>query len=210
MDEINKIKAQLQLPLPGLAAHRPVFPLPERANLTPEQTKNYRKSAVALILFHQDNDLHSILIQRNEYKGAHSGQISLPGGKFDSKQDQNLIGTALRESEEEIGINSNELQHLGQLSEVHIPVSRFTVQPHVFYYPNTHIQLTPDPIEVKDILVFRVNELFLSETYDKKNIQTGTIQLKEVPCFIINNHIVWGATCLILNEFRLVLSAINK
>ena len=91
------------------------------------KAQTYKPSAVLILLcVNHTGQTFIPLIERMSYDGAHSGQISLPGGKFEER-DINLQTTALRECEEEIGIKGVAI--LGSLTELFIPVSQFKVQP---------------------------------------------------------------------------------
>lgn len=210
MKEIEFIKKRLAAQLPGLKAHQSMFPSSTRPKIDEQQIKKFRKSAVALILFYENHTLKSILTKRNVYEGVHSDQISLPGGKFEKDKDHSLIDTALRESNEEIGVDTDHLIFLGKLSTVSIPVSRFLVHPHVFFFPaEDKMKLEAHPYEVKEIITFTINTLLNDKNKARKPVKTSTGRL-DVPCFVINEHTVWGATSLILNEFKEILKPIEE
>ena len=131
----NKINADL----PGQEAHYLMAPL-KRASYEEYKTQmqNAKQSAVCICIFEKDQELCTILIERPEYKGAHSGQISFPGGKPDVS-DIDLKATALREFEEETGFASSNLNLIGQLTTLYIPASNFLVAPYLTFsnnYPN--------------------------------------------------------------------------
>ena len=100
--------------------------------------RDAKKSAVLVLFYLKEGELFLALMQRPTYDGKHSGQISFPGGKHE-KSDKNSVETALREANEEVGIISNDVEVVGQLSNVYIPVSQFIVTPVVGvinYLPN--------------------------------------------------------------------------
>ncbi len=190
--------------LPGETAHREMLPYREATSTMLKSVDDYRESAVAILLYHEAETLKSVLIQRPTYNGTHSGQMSFPGGKKDP-EDLNLIATALREMHEEIGFIDENIMHLGQLSRVYIPVSRFLVYPHLFYSRDVY-PFTPDPIEVEDIITFPLHDITLSENKTTTKIKLdNNVVMKDVPCFMINGKVVWGATALIMEELRRVL-----
>lgn len=203
--EIEKIKAAFEKKLPGEAAHLEMFPLgrKERSEIT-QKKKTYRESAVGIILFQKNQALNSVLIQRPTYNGYHSDQIALPGGKKELF-DEDLKATALRECIEEIGLLKPNFQYLGCLSPIFIPVSDFRVHPFVFFYTSDPI-FHPEEREVAEIFTFPISRLT-----EKDVIQTTQMQLHQtplltkVPYLAIQNKIVWGATAIILNEFRHLL-----
>lgn len=202
MSLIKRIKYVITHELPGEKAHLDLSPLGrKRSSEALKKAENPRESAVAIVLFQTANGIETILIQRPTYNGNHSGQVCFPGGKMDAI-DHDYIDTALRECSEEVGINRQELEHLGALTPIYIPVSNHYVQPHVFYHPSLPIT-TPDPREVVEIFNFPLDYLM-----DKKRLKHTQIQLpngrilKNVPYFDIHKKIVWGATAIILNEFK--------
>lgn len=202
--DISELQRKLQGELPGEEAHLEMLPYREATSKMLAAVPEFRESAVSILLFHQAEELQSVLIQRPTYQGSHSGQIAFPGGKRD-ETDRDLVHTALREMHEEIGFSDPQIQHLGELTKVYIPVSRFLVYPNVFY---TQIEpnFTPDPREVEDILTFPLGRICEPDCLATTNIPMDKgIVMKNIPCFMINQRIVWGATALMMNELRRVL-----
>lgn len=200
---------QLTNSLPGEAAHSHLMPI--NRPFTSQSLKDkpiYRKSAVGLILFPEIQATKCVLIERPSYDGVHGGQISFPGGKMDP-EDPHLEYTARRECFEEVNLPMGHGDILGSLSEVYIPVSKFLVQPFVFTLDEKPA-LTPDQREVESIIEFNIFDLL-----DEQNLKTKDIQLsqgytqKNVPYFDIDGHIVWGATAMMLSEFREILRVIR-
>jgi len=190
--------------LPGETAHSEMLPYREVTSTMLKSVADYRESAVSILLYHEDEILKSVLIQRPTYNGTHSGQMAFPGGKKDP-EDADLIATALREMHEEIGFIDENIMHLGQLSQVYIPVSRFLVYPHLFYSRDVY-PFTPDPIEVQDIITFPLHDITLSENKTTTKIKLdNNVVMKDIPCFMISGKVVWGATALMMEELRRVL-----
>ena len=189
--------------LPGELAHAPY------KRYRQEFEKEYaaqerRAAAVALHFYLKDEAWHFILIERSTYNGQHSGQMAFPGGKPEAT-DAHLEFTARRESLEEIGIPIASGQHLQTLSKVWIPVSGFEVSPFVFLHEAAPL-LQPDPREVQEIFSVALSDLLKEESCIQKDIRIpGGVILKDHPCFLLNDKIVWGATALMLNEVRMML-----
>jgi 8-oxo-dGTP pyrophosphatase MutT (NUDIX family) len=170
-----------------------------------KEAKIIKESAVAIHVFEKDNDLQIILTQRNTYDGAHSGQVSFPGGKMDDT-DLNLVHTARRESYEEIGISIDDGELIGELTEIYIPVSHFRVKPYLFFHSREIKHLQPDPREVESIFFLPRLSLISSELLTKKDIRISSeYTLRAVPCFSYKNYTIWGATAIILNELKHIL-----
>ena len=169
-----------------------------KTNLIPENSK----TASVLMLFYPDinNETRLVLMLRNKYKGVHSNQISLPGGKVD-RLDKSLKDTALRETHEEIGLHKDDIDIVGDLSSVYIPPSNFNVYPFIGYINTTPI-FHPDPKEVSLILKPKLDYVLNMDIVDSLVEVNGSTQ--KVPSYIIDNHILWGATAIMVHEFVLL------
>jgi 8-oxo-dGTP pyrophosphatase MutT (NUDIX family) len=201
---IELIKQLLENKLPGEEAHLEMSPLGrQKSSQAIKQVTNYRESAVALVIFKTEETLKSVLIQRPIYKGSHSGQVCLPGGKkedFETSLDQ----TAIRECVEETGLITEKLDLLGSLTPVYIPVSNHHVHPYVFHYTDTP-NFIPDEREVAEIVPFNLMDILIKENMKTTDIRvTQDRILRNVPYFDIREKVVWGATAIILNEFRVL------
>lgn len=159
-----------------------------------------RPSSVLLLLYPVDNEISMVFIQRPEYQGVHSGQIGLPGGKREP-EDASLVETALRESQEEVGVVPDDIRVVGQLSDLYIPPSKFLVSP-VVGYSLTRPAFRRDPGEVDEIIELKVKELFNEHASRVTKHKVGLgIQIK-TPSYVVNGHVIWGATAMILSEFE--------
>lgn len=172
--------------------------------LTPAEAikigKNPRMSAVLILLFPEDNQWQFVLTKRKEYEGVHSKQISLPGGKKEIS-DLSLEATALRETHEEIGVHSSSINIIGELTSIYIPPSNFIVQPFVGYVtkkPN----FIPEDKEVDRIILTPISRLLENDVIKKTNVDIDKNTKMLAPYFDIDHEIVWGASAMILNEFR--------
>ncbi len=167
-----------------------------------EIPKNAKDSAVTIVIYPVAEHWHFTLIQRPFYNGPHSGQIALPGGKWELS-DQNLQATAIRETFEEIGIQLQYNELIGQLTELYIPVSNIKVQPFVAILDAQPI-FKLETNEVVEILECTISDLLrqsnklITEVVINENLKIKT------PYFSFQNKIVWGATAMILNEFKKV------
>jgi len=189
--------------LPGEAAHAPYKRYRQQFEKSHAE-KQRRPAAVAIHLYLKNAAWYFILIERSTYNGQHSGQMAFPGGKKDPA-DQHLERTARRESEEELGIEQQLGTTAKQLTAVWIPVSGFIVTPFVIVHEQEPV-LTPNPREVQQIIKVKLNDLLKEESCVQTDIEIpGGYILKDHPCFLLNDKIVWGATALILNELRMLL-----
>lgn len=160
-----------------------------------------RYGAVLILMYLRDEEWHFALIERPEYDGVHSKQIALPGGKQDL-DDRDLVHTAFRETEEEIGIPQSALELLSDLSPVYIPPSNFLVSPFVGI-THQEVHFIKEEREVAQII-----EVPLMDFVEKQSVVKEEVQIQLPPYrlkvngFRIDEHFVWGATAMILNEFR--------
>lgn len=163
--------------------------------------KNPKLAAVLLLLYKEENSTKFILLERQKYDGVHSAEIGLPGGKFEL-QDFDLQQTALRETQEEIGVKPEKINPIFPLSKIYIPPSNFWVQPFVGMLTEKP-EFIIDYNEVQTIIEVNLTEFLLLEivefTVKKYNSSY------KVPSFLINNHYVWGATAMILSEFKEII-----
>ncbi len=196
----NSLKNQLDR-LPGESAHLDMIPYRIVSSSYKIDKKKAKQSAVLCLLKQVDSELYGLLIQRQSDGGKHSGQIAFPGGKKDD-EDKNLEQTALRETYEEVGIEQHNIDILGKLTSVYIPVSHFFVQPFIGILKQEQ-DLTLSTREVKEAFWFNIKDLLNDECKTKRHIKNHKgITMKNIPCFVLNNKVVWGATSLILNELK--------
>lgn len=167
-------------------------------------TEFEHEAAVGVILFYKNDELSVLFIRRAEEKGPHSRQIAFPGGTRESGEE--LLETAYRELNEEIGVKNNDLKFIGTLSSLYIPVSRFMVYPFIFF-----CDILPDlklcEKEVEGVLIYTVNEFLLPEVLSSTTIYLKNKEYK-VPCFKMHDNIIWGATSMIWNECLTMLKPI--
>jgi 8-oxo-dGTP pyrophosphatase MutT (NUDIX family) len=196
---IAHLSKHLQLPLPGIEAQKRMLPVMEQADRFDKQAiDKARPGAVLIVLYPKGNSIYFPLIRRPVYSGAHSGQIALPGGKVD-KEDKDFEATALREAEEEIAVNKNDIKVLGHLTELFVPVSNFNIFPFIGYI-NEAPELKAEPREVAEIIEADILQFFNPVNYKQEEIKVRSQQFK-APYFDYQGHMIWGATAMILSEF---------
>lgn len=206
---IQKLEVRLGQDLPAALAHEVMRAVD--ATGKPPQFKHTAppKPGSVLILIYPgiDGAIHFPLEKRAEYPGAHSGQISFPGGK--AEVGESAIQTALREAEEELGIHPSEVMVLGVLSNFFVVPSNFLVTP-VVGYASKRPQFVADKVEVVRILEGDIRSLLPSEAIRVSEIVVAKTYKLQAPHFIVENEMVWGATAMMLNEFRVLLNEIME
>lgn len=191
--------------LPAEKAHVKMAPL-ERVQLMQNldlSTKNPRIAAVMMLLYPKNEKTHLILIVRNAYNGVHSSQIAFPGGKYETS-DADYKETALRETYEEIGVSTEKIEIVKQFTPMYIPPSNFLVHPFLGI-SSQELAFYPDIREVADIIELPLSVFLNDEIIIDATLSTSYANNISVPAFNIQNHVVWGATAMILSELREVL-----
>lgn len=162
------------------------------------ESKSQRRAAVLLLLLEKQGETHVIFTKRTDRVAYHKNQISFPGGNVEAS-DSSLLQTALRETEEELGIRPDQIEILGQLSPINVATSKYNVTPFVGRLVAPPIYRS-DPVEVAEVI-----EAPLSILQDPANFwqeeKTYPEGPKTVNYFRYGDHIIWGATGRILREF---------
>jgi 8-oxo-dGTP pyrophosphatase MutT (NUDIX family) len=188
--------------LPGEEAQYKMAPFERKlkANSYKNQS-NPKLSAVLTLLYPRLEKIHTVLILRNSYLGVHSAQVSFPGGKKD-ETDISLQQTALRETEEEIGISPKEISIIGEITPLYIPPSGYLVHPFAGYTDRLPL-FKPDKKEVNKIIEFPLSLLLNNAIVKKKPIKISMgNHIVEYPYFDILGYTVWGATAMMLSEIK--------
>lgn len=162
------------------------------------------KKAAVLALFYPNEEQKTTLLltQRAKYKGTHSAQISFPGGKIE-KSDSSLAETALREANEEVGVLKTSVKIIRELTDVYIPPSNFLATPFIGLSDQKPKFILNH--EVENIIEITIDDLLNDENISIINLTTSYMKNIDVPCFKINNHIIWGATGMMLSEIKELL-----
>ena len=195
-------------PLPGKKAQLIAAPADRFKNISKNliNLKRAKKAAVLIYCYPKKEKIHFSLIKRSNYSGVHSGQISLPGGKFD-KNDSSLKETALRECGEELGITIDLKKDIFALTPLYIPPSNFIVTPYLAY-ENFYPKFNPDSREVAlhmEISIEELNKLKIENKFLRNEYRNEY----SIPCYIYKRHIIWGATAMILSEFKSLLASLE-
>ena len=191
----------LEEPLPGLPAQLRMAPRP-RAMCPPHPGHRPRRGAVLLLLYRHRGDWRFPLTQRAENLGTHRGQVSLPGGATESG-DANLEMTALRETEEELGVPAASLEVLGHLTRLYIPPSDFCVYPFVAMTPQRPT-FRPDAAEVARVIQTPLSSLPDPDVRKEEERLLRGVRTR-TPFFLIEGYWIWGATAIVLAEFAACL-----
>lgn len=188
--EINKVR-ELMMPEPMRA---------ERSMVV--ASSDARVGSVLILFYQKQSETHLVFIRRRPDLRTHAGQIAFPGGG--QEFEESLVETALRETEEEVGIPTTAVKIIGELSPTYIPPSNYIVYPFVGWYENEdpangEPQFQRDPDEVAEILEIPVSMLLAESIRQEEPRQFEDLRLS-VPYFAVAEHKIWGATAFILSE----------
>jgi 8-oxo-dGTP pyrophosphatase MutT (NUDIX family) len=194
--------------LPAKEAHFKMVPFERLESLKNQNfdSINPRNAAVMMLLYPKNGRTHLVLIVRNSYEGFHSAQIALPGGKYEAN-DQTYVNTALRETHEELGVHPEIIEIIRPFTNLYIQVSNFMVFPFLGICKE-EIVFVPDVKEVVNIIELPLNDFLNDDLIVTTTMSTSYAKNIEIPAFKIKEHIVWGATAMMLNELKEVLKKV--
>ncbi len=162
-----------------------VLPL---GNLTP--------AAVTVPLFEKEEQWHVLLTRRTQGVRHHKGEISFPGGAWD-ETDTSLLDTALRETEEEVGIRREDMEVLGELDDIRT-MSHFRISPYVVTFPY------PYPFRACDAEIDEILEISLAGLQHEARVEEKLAEYENQQATVYYFHyqtvVIWGATAKILKQ----------
>jgi 8-oxo-dGTP pyrophosphatase MutT (NUDIX family) len=200
----QELRRRLQAPLPGRSAQYRMASVQRLRVIAPDFVPpSDAKQAAVLIVLHRVDPLdtwQTLLIQRTANPhDRHSGQVSFPGGRHEP-DDGSMQATALREAEEEVGLSATAMQVVGALTPLYIPVSDFMVHPYVAV-TDAPLDIRTQPSEVESVFMPALSHFMEDQHIEMRDITIGpNVHLPEVPCFIYQERVIWGATAMILSE----------
>lgn len=197
---VNKLHSVQQASLPAIESHLKMAPVDphkmremwDYSGLSP------RQAGVLALFYPKNNEAHFALIVRTS-RGVHATQVAFPGGQQE-EADINLVHTAVRETEEEIGIPREHIHVIKDLSEIYVQPSNFLVHPCVGYI-DYEPMFIPQVDEVSEIIEVPLGDFMVLET-TRQLITASYYTFSDVPVFKVQGHLVWGATAMILSELR--------
>lgn len=190
--------------LPGWTSHKkmaviPINSITAKVFIPPKDAK---QASVSIILFEENNQLFFLLTKRTDNVEHHKGQVSLPGGAIDNNETAKKA--SLRETNEEVGIDSSTLESLGQLSNLYTPVSYFNI--HVFlWYSKIQPQIKINYSEVDRVYKISLDELLDNNLVSNTPINKSGLKIN-VPAYHFKECICWGATAMIITELKDIIN----
>jgi 8-oxo-dGTP pyrophosphatase MutT (NUDIX family) len=205
---IQDVEQALNLPdFDPYAAQQKMIPASREIQRREGMPGRARQGGVLVLLYPIAGELQVVLTRRREDLNSHAGQISFPGGQREAQE--TLLMTALRETEEEIGVPVAAVEVIGELTPLYIPPSDFEVHPFVAWYNNgSRPVFSPSPNEVAEIVEVPLRHLLdpASRGEQPWDIRGHSIM---VPYYAIEEHKVWGATAMMISELAERLYAVR-
>lgn len=155
-------------------------------------------SAVLVPVFFKDAQYHVLFTKRSFQVANHQGQVSFPGGARDA-EDTSLLDTALRESWEEIGLNPDDVDVIGELDDALTTTSNYIIKPYIAVIPYPY-KFTMNPNEIIEIFDVPLTHL-MNKLNFKEEVQDVGNGFHKVFYYKYKGKIIWGATAYILKRF---------
>ncbi len=156
-----------------------------------------RDSAVLIVLVQRDGVDHLVFTLRRDDLASHAGQVSFPGGGREG--DEDAVTCALRETQEELGIEPATVEVLGRLPE-RVSIAGYLVTPYVARWREPH-DVVPDPSEVADVFEVPLPHLVERTRWRFRTLDTPRGRFRHIPYFDSDHHVVWGLTGIIVGDF---------
>lgn len=166
----------------------------------------FSHAAVLVPLFKKGEDCHLLFTKRSDQVKYHKGEISFPGGVVD-EEDLELINTALREADEEIGLKKNDVQVLGILDDI-VTITQFIVTPIVGLFPYPY-PFKVSEVEIAELIEVPLSSLLRGKSFSEKEIIRGS-EKEIVYAYQYEKHVIWGATARILKQFLDLIVSTRK
>ena len=206
---IKKLRDSLAKELPGIKSwERMAVKSQEGNSIESESLQKYSKwlneeklsvmktAAVLIGFFEKGNNWYFPLIKRPMHEKNHPGQIALPGGA--KENNETLEETALREAFEEVGIIPNNVEIIGKLTPLPVPVSNYLIYPFVGII-NKEPEWKINKDEVAELIILKLDDLIEADNGYSENWDLRGNKVK-VPVFKLSDKTIWGATATVLCE----------
>ncbi len=202
---LRSLPSLLKAEKPGLSAQLQLSPKPSTSTLTFQDVwPSCLKAAVLLLLYLKHQEPYLVFIRRSSLGNHHQNQISFPGGQINEVE--SVEEAAIRETQEEIGLNVADIFVAGQLTPLYVQTSNYCIFP-VVAIIREKPAFIPSSVEVAEVIEVPLAHL-MEEQNLKKEFWTLRGHQVLVPYYQYKEHKIWGATAMILAEFLEILTRI--
>jgi len=181
------------------------LPVLENPIATPDHEDSLQASAVLMLLHKVDLEWQILFTKRAPHLKSHAGQISFPGGRYEA-EDSHLLETAIRETEEEIGLTRQHFQVISQLNE-HSTITGYRIFPYVAVIDKLP-ELTIDPSEVDEVFSAPLHYLIdnNNQQHESAFYQGSSHMFYKI---IWQDRLIWGATARMIVDFSQYLNLLK-
>jgi 8-oxo-dGTP pyrophosphatase MutT (NUDIX family) len=181
---------------------------PYAGSSAPLQVRDWMRAAVLVPLFQQDGEWNLLYMRRTETVYHHKGQVSFPGGAVEPV-DRSLEETALRESQEEIGLQPDDVRILGRLPDYHT-ISDYLITPVVATILRP-FEIRPSPAEVERVFAIPLRWLCNSANHEERPLTRPDGRIEDVIYYqLYTGELLWGITARITITFLQILDLLKK
>jgi 8-oxo-dGTP pyrophosphatase MutT (NUDIX family) len=206
-DELTKsLKARFKTGLPGVEAQLRMAPDQRKpASEYLDSETSYRVGCVLALLYPDvlTGEARMVLMLRTSDDGVHAGQISFPGGKQEP-DDKSLAHTALRETEEELGVTSGSVELIGPLTSLYIPPSKFLVHPFLGI-TSREPAFSPSDREVSKVLTPAFDFFTNPQNIKRGDFSSSRGYVVNAPFYALDEYKIWGATAMMISEITAMI-----
>jgi 8-oxo-dGTP pyrophosphatase MutT (NUDIX family) len=192
----QRLAGRLKRALPGAAVQSLYQPQAAYGRHFGPPPASARPAAVLVLLYCDDGAWHLPLTLRPDYLADHAGQISLPGGAVEPGESSELA--AIRELNEELGVDARSIELLGELSPIYLFRSNYSITPWLAV-TRSRPNWQPNPAEVAELVALPLAVLLDPKTTTVEVWQDQGVAF-QVPALRYQGHVIWGATAMILAE----------
>ncbi|MHA1612446.1 MAG: NUDIX hydrolase [Promethearchaeota archaeon] len=176
-----------------------------------------RSAAILILIMKKNKAFYFVMTARSKNLTKHNGEMSFPGGKFDPDQDQNLLDTALRETHEEIGIKTNNIDILGEIND--LPTfTGYNIHPYIAYIDGDArtIQFQKNDSEVDEIVLIPLQFVKNLPKFTENTFKPPSSKTYRFLSFSFQEsknskqHYIWGASAHIIADFMKIIFKSTK
>ena len=206
-DFLERLRFRLQQPLPGTSAQKHLEPAQAYGRHRGPLAPDARTAAVAVVLFEDEQGVwHFPLTERPGHMKDHPGQICLPGGVRECRESAEFC--AKRELDEELGIPAESMAFVGNLTPLYVFGTNYYIEP-VVLAGGRLAEFRPNPAEVARVLQLSIGQFLQMAPPKSVRMERDGMEF-EAPAWEVEGACLWGATAMVLAEWKQVLCELDR